>query len=94
MRCQGKFTNNFKGLNITSAIFYFNWIIAIIIGLNLFNSVIRIQYATWKDWKTYLLAIAVIPELIYNLMITFIFMMSYYDFYIKGKLILKNDNYA
>ncbi len=72
----------------------FSKIIIVLVLLSLFNSLIRVRYSTWRDWKVYTLTIIIIPELIYNLVMSFIFVMSYYDFYIKGKLILKNDNYA
>ncbi|MFA7689338.1 MAG: glycosyltransferase family 2 protein [Bacilli bacterium] len=72
----------------------FNKIMLIVAGLSLVNSLIRIPFATWKNWKVYGLSLLILPEMIYNLFMTFIFVSSYYDYIIRKKLILKNDNYA
>lgn len=71
-----------------------NYIIIVMLGINAINTIVRLKYATWKDWKIYVLGLFIIPEMVYNLITTFIFIVSYYDYFIKKKLTLKNDSYS
>jgi cellulose synthase/poly-beta-1,6-N-acetylglucosamine synthase-like glycosyltransferase len=71
----------------------FNYIMLILFGINIINGLLRVKYATWKDWKVYLLVVTIVPELVYNIFTTYVFIMTYYDYFINKKLKLKNDNY-